>query len=214
MNKKYAVQGIVGCVLFGVGDWLLGFVDPEEVQEDVFYFISAGHGAGYPDWKIMVTMGCAIIGVLFLWQGFVHISDLMIEERDKAGAARVFTFMTYSWLIIHFVVTIMVFIYSYSCRTIGTDQAVMITNGLDKVMNPCIFIAYLIFGIALVDLVIVIARGKTKLKRSDAFITPLTWILIIGAVSMVLPVSPFSKGLYNFCMNGGACKNPRWRNRT
>ncbi len=203
MNKKYAVQGIVGCVLFGVGDWLLGFVDPEEVQEDVFYFISAGHGAGYPDWKIMVTMGCAIIGVLFLWQGFVHISDLMIEERDKAGAARVFTFMTYSWLIIHFVVTIMVFIYSYSCRTIGTDQAVMITNGLDKVMNPCIFIAYLIFGIALVDLVIVIARGKTKLKRSDAFITPLTWILIIGAVSMVLPASPFSKGLYTFCMNGG-----------
>ena len=203
MNKKYAVQGIVGCVLFGVGDWLLGFVDPEEVQEDVFYFISAGHGAGYPDWKIMVTMGCAIIGVLFLWQGFVHISDLMIEERDKAGAARVFTFMTYSWLIIHFVVTIMVFIYSYSCRTIGNDQAVMITNGLDKVMNPCIFIAYLIFGIALVDLVIVIARGKTKLKRSDAFITPLTWILIIGAVSMVLPASPFSKGLYTFCMNGG-----------
>lgn len=203
MNKKYAVQGIVGCVLFGVGDWLLGFVDPEEVQEDVFYFISAGHGAGYPDWKIMVTMGCAIIGVLFLWQGFVHISDLMIEERDKAGAARVFTFMTYSWLIIHFVVTIMVFIYSYSCRTIGTDQAVMITNGLDKVMNPCIFIAYLIFGIALVDLVIVIARGKTKLKRSDAFITPLTWIIIIGAVSMVLPASPFSKGLYTFCMNGG-----------
>lgn len=203
MNKKYAVQGIVGCVLFGVGDWLLGFVDPEEVQEDVFYFISAGHGAGYPDWKIMVTMGCAIIGVLFLWQGFVHISDLMIEERDKAGAARVFTFMTYSWLIIHFVVTIMVFIYSYSCRTIGTDQAVMITNGLDKVMNPCIFIAYLILGIALVDLVIVIARGKTKLKRSDAFITPLTWILIIGAVSMVLPASPFSKGLYTFCMNGG-----------
>ncbi|MCR5389614.1 MAG: hypothetical protein K6E77_02535, partial [Lachnospiraceae bacterium] len=166
MLKNYMKEG-QKLPLFGVGDWLFGFVDPEEVQEDVFYFISAGHGAGYPDWKIMVTMGCAIIGVLFLWQGFVHISDLMIEERDKAGAARVFTFMTYSWLIIHFVVTIMVFIYSYSCRTIGTDQAVMITNGLDKVMNPCIFIAYLIFGIALVDLVIVIARGKTKLKRSD-----------------------------------------------
>ncbi len=27
--------------------------------------------------------------------------------------------------------------------------------------------------------------------------------LIIGAVSMVLPASPFSKGLYTFCMNGG-----------
>ncbi len=203
MGKKYAIQGIIGCVLFGVGDWLLGFVDPGEVPEDVFYFISTGHGAGYPDWKVMVTMVCAIIGVLFLWQGFVHISDLMKEEKDKAGAARVFTFMTYSWLIIHFVVTIMVFIYSYSCRMIGTKQAVLITNGLDKVLDPCILVGYIILGIALIDLIIVIARGKTKLKRTDAFITPLTWILLIGAVSMILPASPFSKGLYTFCMNGG-----------
>ena len=203
MEKKHAIQGIIGCALFGVGDWLLGFVDPGEVPGDVFYFISAGHGVGYPDWKILVTMVCAIIGVLFLWQGFVHISDLMIEERDKAGAARVFTFMTFSWLIIHFVVTIMVFIYAYSCRTIGTEQAVIITNGLDKVLDPCILIGYFILGIALIDLIIVIARGRTKLKRTDAFITPLTWMALIGVVSMVLPASPFSKGLYTFCMNGG-----------
>ena len=85
MDKKYAVHGIIGCVLFGIGDWLLGFVDPGNVQEDVFYFISAGHGAGYPDWKITVTLVCAIIGVLFLWQGFVHISDLMKEEKDRKG---------------------------------------------------------------------------------------------------------------------------------
>lgn len=203
LDKKYAIQGIIGCVLFGVGDWLLGFVDPGKVPEDVFYFISAGHGAGYPDWKIMVTMVCAIIGVLFLWQGFVHISDLMKEEKDMEGAKRVFTFLTYSWLIIHFVVTIIVFIYSYSCRTLGSEQAVIITNGLDKVLDPCILIAYFILGIALIDLIIIIARGRTKLKRTDAFITPLTWMLIIGAVSMVLPASPFSKGLYTFCMNGG-----------
>ena len=203
LDKKYAIQGIIGCVLFGVGDWLLGFVDPGKVPEDVFYFISAGHGAGYPDWKIMVTMVCAIIGVLFLWQGFVHISDLMKDEKDMEGAKRVFTFLTYSWLIIHFVVTIIVFIYSYSCRTLGSEQAVIITNGLDKVLDPCILIAYFILGIALIDLIIIIARGRTKLKRTDAFITPLTWMLIIGAVSMVLPASMFSKGLYTFCMNGG-----------
>lgn len=203
MDKKYAVQGIIGCALFGVGDWLLGFVDPGEVPEDVFYFISAGHDAGYPDWKIMVTMVCAIVGVLFLWQGFVHISDLMKEVKERQGASRVFTFLTYSWLTIHFVVTIVVFIFSYTCRTLGREQAVIITNGLDKVLDPCILIAYLILAVAMIDLIIVIARGKTKLKRKEAFFTPLTWIVLIGAVSMMLPASPFSKALYTFCMNGG-----------
>ncbi len=203
MNRKYAIHGIIGCVLFGIGDWLLGYVDPGEVTGDVFYFISAGHGAGYQDWKIMLTMVCAIIGVLFLWQGFVHISDLMKEERDRAGAIRVFTFLTYSWLIIHFVVTIMVFIYSYTFRTIGSKQAVIITNGLDKVMDPCILMAYFILVIAMIDLIIMIAKGRTKLERSDAFMTPLTWMILIGAVSLIIPTSPFSKGLYTFCMNGG-----------
>ncbi len=26
---------IIGCVLFGIGDWLLGFVDPAKVNGDV-----------------------------------------------------------------------------------------------------------------------------------------------------------------------------------
>ena len=55
----------------------------------------------------------------------------------------------------------------------------------------------------MIDLIIAIARGKTKLKHTDAFITPLTWMALICAVSMILPASPFSKGLYTFCMNGG-----------
>ena len=46
MEKKYAIQGIIGCALFGIGDWLLGFVDPGKVHGEVFYFISAGHGKG------------------------------------------------------------------------------------------------------------------------------------------------------------------------
>lgn len=46
MEKKYAIQGIIGCILFGIGDWLLGFVDPKAVEGDVFYFISVGAWLG------------------------------------------------------------------------------------------------------------------------------------------------------------------------
>ena len=36
MDKKYAIQGIIGCLLFGIGDWLLGFVDPGKVEARCF----------------------------------------------------------------------------------------------------------------------------------------------------------------------------------
>jgi energy-converting hydrogenase Eha subunit C len=203
MDRKYAVQGIIGCLLFGLGDWLLGFVDPVKIDGDTFYFISAGHGAEYADWKIAVTLAAAVIGVLFLQQGFVHIADIMKDDRDRAGAQRVFTFMTFGWLIIHFVVAANVWGYSYACRAYGSEQAALLSAGMNKVFAPCLYLAYFIAAVALIDLVIVTARGRTILKRREAFFTPLTWIVVIGAVTLVLPASPFSKGLYTFCMNGG-----------
>lgn len=203
MERKYAIQGIIGCLLFGIGDWLLGFVDPGKVDGDVFYFISAGHGADYADWKIVVTLVSAVIGVLFFSQGCVHIADYMNNEKDRAGARRVFTFITYPWLTIHFTVTIMVFAYSYMCKNNGESQAALMSRYMDRLFDPFVFLSYFILLVAFADLIIVIARGKTLLKKNEAFLTPVTWICVIGIMSMVLPESAFSKGLYTFCMNGG-----------
>lgn len=203
MEKKYALQGIAGCLLFGIGDWLLGFVDPAKVNGDVFYFISAGHGADYPLWKITVTLITAVIGALFMHQGCVRVSDLMKHDSDRSGASRVFAFLTISWLVLHLVVTVNVCAYSCVCRDLGSEQAAQLSHSFSKALGGGLYISYFFIAAALADLVIVIARGRTYLRRREAFFTPLTWICLIGAVSLVLPESPFSKGLYTFCMNGG-----------
>lgn len=203
MEKKYIFQGIAGCVLFGIGDWLLGFVDPAKVNGDVFYFISAGHGADYPSWKITVTLVTAVIGALFMHQGCVHIGDLMKSDKDRAGASRVFAFLTYSWLVLHFIVTVNVFAYSCMCRDFGSEQAALLSHSFSKVLGGGLYISYFFIAAALIDLILVIARGRTYLPRREAFFTPLTWICLTGAVSLILPESPFSKGLYTFCMNLG-----------
>ena len=203
VERKYAIQGIIGCLLFGIGDWLLGFVDPGKVDGDVFYFISAGHGVDYADWKIVVTLVLAVIGVLFFSQGCIHIADYMKNEKDRAGARRVFTFITYPWLTIHFTVTIMVFVYSYMCKNVGESQAALMSQYMDRLFDPFVFLSYFILLVAFADPIIVIARGRTIFKKREAFFTPLTWCAVIGLISIILPESAFSKGLYTFCMNGG-----------
>ena len=32
-DQKFWLLGFVGCALFGIGDWLLGYVDPQPVSE-------------------------------------------------------------------------------------------------------------------------------------------------------------------------------------
>ena len=203
MEKKYSLAGITGCVLFGAGDWLLGFVDPTKVNGDVFYFISEGHGTGYPEWKIIVTLITAFAGVLFMQQGCVHIADLMRSDKDKKGAARVFTFLTYGWLALHLVVTVNVYAYSYMCENYGREQAELFSGSLSRVLSPLLYLSYIVIFAAFIDLMIVIAAERTFLSRKHAFFTPLTWICLTGVISFILPESAFSKGLYTFCMNCG-----------
>ena len=114
-----------------------------------------------------------------------------------------FAFLTFAWLILHFVVTVNVYAYSYMCRNFGNEQAAQLSQDMSKVLNFGLYLSYFIIAVALIDLILVIARGRTYLSRKEAFFTPLTWIALIGAVSMLLPESAFSKGLYTFSMNGG-----------
>ena len=52
--RKYWLLGILGAACFGIGDWLLGYVDPSIVNKS-FSVIKAGHGAGYDLTKFTVT---------------------------------------------------------------------------------------------------------------------------------------------------------------
>lgn len=97
----------------------------------------------------------------------------------------------------------MVFTYSYMCKNVGAEQAALMSKTMDKLFAPFVLLAYLIFLVAFADMIIVIARGRKTLRKREAFFTPITWICVIGLISMLLPESPFSKGLYTFCMNGG-----------
>ena len=102
----------------------------------------------------------------------------MKDDRDRAGAQRVFTFMTFGWLVIHFVVAANVWGYSYACRAYGNEQAALLSAGMNKVFAPCMYLAYFIAAVALIDLVIVTARGRTILKRREAIFTPLLGSLL------------------------------------
>ncbi len=51
--RKYWLCGIIGAILFGIGDALLGFVDPESVSS-YFYVLKTGHGAAYPLYRIFI----------------------------------------------------------------------------------------------------------------------------------------------------------------
>ncbi len=195
--------GMLSCLCFGAGDWLLGYVNPTPISENIFYFICAGHGAGYAQWKIVVTLVMAMVGMCFLIPGMACIADV----AQKSGARRLLRYLfmlcAVGWIVIHFAVAVNVLVFSLAERAGDRELAVTLSHGLDSACLLFLYCAYVFVAAALITLMVLILCAKTRLKRTAALFTPVISMGIIAAVSGLLPVSPFAYGLYTFCMNGG-----------
>lgn len=202
-EKKYWVYGIIGCICFGIGDWLLGYVDPAQVGTELFYFIRAGHGADYPAAKAVVTMALAMVGMLFYLPALLHISDVAADQKTASHLRYTFGLCAVGWFAIHFIVSVNVSVFSWMAKNAGEELANGISHHLGNSMLICLYAAYLFAAIPCVWIIVDILRNKTELKRSAALFTPLVWTAVIGAAASILPASPFSYGLYTCCMNAG-----------
>lgn len=203
LKKKYIILGMIGCLCFGIGDWLLGYVDPTPIDGDIFYFIRAGHGADYDTLKAAVTLAFAVAGTFFLCPGLIHLADIAKDGKTAARLRLSGALCCMGWIMLHLTVTVNTAVFSEAAKIGGTELAVMLSNRLEKICLPVTYGSFLLVGAAFVLLIIDILRGKTALKKTAAVFAPVIPALIIAVISAVLPRSPFSYGLYTFNMNGG-----------
>ena len=200
--QKYWLCGMIGAVCFGIGDWLLGYVDPGIVNES-FSVIKAGHGAGYDLFKITITLLFGAIGVPFLVLGCVKMADLITEEKKKKTFRFWMALLPVGWLIIHFTVSIFIYAYSWSMQNGMAETAEKLAADTQHMMQPAQIVSYLFIGIPLVLLIIYSLRGKTALKKRSQFFTPLLWMALLSGLKFIVPATPFSNGIDTFCMNAG-----------
>ena len=200
--QKYWLCGIIGAVCFGIGDWLLGYVDPGIVNES-FSVIKAGHGADYDLFKITLTLLFGAIGVPFLMPGCVKMADLITEEKKKKTFRFWMALLPVGWLIIHFTVSVFIYAYSWSMQNGMYETAEKLAADIEHMMQPAQIVSYLFIGIPIVLLIVYVLRGKTLLKKRSQFFTPLLWMALLSGLKFIVPATPFSNGIDTFCMNAG-----------
>ncbi len=203
LQKKFIIFGMIGCLCFGIGDWLLGYVDPAPIEGNVFYFIRAGHGAGYDTGKAAVSLALAVAGMCFLHPGFSHIADIAKEEKTKRSLGYAMELCSVGWLALHILVSINVAVFAQAEKMGGRELAAALSGRLAGTGAAALFLVFLLIGIPLIMLAVCIVWQKTYLERKAAVFSLIVPMAAIFAVSQFLPESLFSYGLYTFCMNGG-----------
>ena len=167
--RKYWICGIIGSICFGIGDWLLGYVDPGIVNES-FSVIKARHGENYDLVKITITLLFGVIGVPFLMPGCVKMADLVTDDKKKKFFRFWMALLPVGWLIIHFTVSFSIYVYSWEMHRGTVQAAEALAMDILHMMQPAQIVSYLFAGIPLVLLIINVLRGKTALKKRSQFL--------------------------------------------
>ena len=199
---KYWLAGIIGAVCFGIGDWLLGYVDPRPVNA-AFTVIKAGHGISYALWKIRAALVTGAIGIPFLMAGCVRMKELLKEETGKKWFGFWMSLLPAGWMIIHFTVSVSIAGYSWMMKNADAAQAERLAMDLLWIMRPSQVISWLLAGIPLVILSAYVLRNKTVLSKKAMLYSPVLWMAIFTIVKFFVPASPFTNGIDTFCMNAG-----------
>ena len=201
-NQKFWLLGILGCALFGVGDWLLGYVDPQPVSE-VFSALKLGHGEGYALCKITLTLLLGALGVPFMMAGCMRMAELVTEKKRKSVLRGSMMLLPVGWLMIHFTVSCGIYAYAWNTQYGDPSNALRMAEDVTRMFRSTQLVADLMAGIPLILLIVLVLRGKTVLPRASQFFTPLLWMAVFSTLKFVIPASPLSNGIDTFCMNAG-----------
>lgn len=201
-NKKYWILGIVGCICFGIGDWLLGYVEPGMVTEQ-FSVLKTGHGVEYNLIKLTVTLFLGALGVPFMFIGCAKIAEIVSDQKKRARLHFTMMLLPVGWLLIHFSVSMGIYSYSWLMHTGETEIAQEMAISTMSMLQSTQIVAYFFAGIPLLLLPVYTLQGKTALKKHSLWFTPLLWMAFMSCLKFFIPMTPFTNGIDTFCMNGG-----------
>ena len=69
-------------------------------------------------------------------------------------------------------------------------------------LMPWQMAAYAFIYLPLIQMLVYILRRQTVYKRTAALAAPVFWMAVLGTAAGCMPASPFSTGMFAFCMNG------------
>lgn len=203
MKKKNIFMGIVGAICFGIGDWLLGYVDATPVIGTAFEYIKVGHGVNYNTARAIIAMALGTIGMLFYYPAFIHMADVVEDKVVRSRLNYMFGATAFAWLVIHYFYGINVYCYAWMMQNGGEVLAGELSKALKNALTWGVVFAYIPLLVPNVVHLLEIIKGKTTSSKAAVFFHPLLWMLILNVVSNILPTSKFSYGLYTFCVNAG-----------
>ena len=200
-SKQLLIFGIIGCLLYVIGDFLYAATDKGQTTETIGMFIKVAY-LDMATWRMIASILCGFVGTLLYYMGFHRMYGLLctrITVQKDQKWLRLFrvAYMvgTVAWAWVHAMFMTLALVFKFIYQSNGDMQtAAEIANRVFYCNAPGMAAAYILCDVGLTVVMIALIWKKIiPLKNTGARIlaTLCNPILMPGVVGNLLALLPW-----------------------
>ena len=192
-NKRIAalVCGLLGCLCFGAGDWLMLYGDPAYTGK--VYWLTEGV-RHIPQWRFDISMALALPGIVLYGIALFAVQDYIKSERERTIYHYLNAFGLTPWLALHLFVVMVLCLWSFS------GDLALATELRDR-LNWFVFASVAMMLPVFLYWFYLQISGRTVFPKWFAWTSVLVFYALLSGVKTLLPVSAFRLGFTNGLMS-------------
>lgn len=192
------ICGMLGCLCFGLSDWLMIYGDT--AHSGSLYWLTDGAGNIAPR-RNSLAMFLAFPGIIFYGIG-LFAAGKFITDKKSAGIYKTLNIYGLTpWLCLHLFYVMIIYLYSWMMNNGYADAALPSCEALFSHLSWIVMLSEVFMLPPFIYWFILQIRGKTEFPKAMAFTNVLVIYGVLYAIKSIMPDSPFRIGFTNGLMS-------------
>ena len=197
-RKTALLCGMLGCICYGSGDWLMLYGDP--AHEGVLLWLTKG-AAQIPQWRYDLAMALAFPGIILYGIALFAVETYIHGKKERKVYHFLNAFGLTPWIALHLFYVMLLTLYAWMNSNGYAADALAVCEGLFSRLFWLVPVSEAIMLPVFVYWFHLQITGKTVFPRGMAFTNVLMIFAVLKGVSVLLPISAFRLGFTNGLMS-------------
>lgn len=190
--------GILGCLCYGVGDWLMVYGNTEYAGS--LHWLTQGV-AQIPAWRNGLAMALAFPGIIFYGIALFYMETFITSMKERKIYHYLNAFGLTPWMCLHIFYIMIMYLYAWMVNNGYEAAALPACEALYSHLSWIIMVSeFFMLPVFLYWFYLVIC-GRTGLPRWVAFGNVLIFYVILSIIKAALPDIPFRLAFTNGLMS-------------
>ena len=196
--KAALVCGILGCLCYGGGDWLMMYGNP--VYHGTLSWLTEGV-AMIPQWRYNLAMALAFPGIILYGIALFAAEIYIKEEKHRKVYRCLNAFGLTPWIALHLFYVMILTLFAWMHRNGYADSALAVCEGFYSQLSWLVPASEALMLPVFLYWFWLQIRGRTVFPKRMALTHVLVIFALLKGLSLLMPVSAFRLGFTNGLMS-------------